>query len=60
MSMISDKITGTCMELNDLVKVAKAKKLMVEIKVGNNSLFIHPSDKDDLIPNIEVYTWKRQ
>ena len=57
---ISDKIIETCMELNALIKVAKTKKLMVEIKVGNSSLFIHPNDKDESVPQLEVYIWKRQ
>ncbi|MEK0325186.1 MAG: hypothetical protein QQN63_05730 [Nitrosopumilus sp.] len=60
MSILSDKITGTCMEINDQVKIAKVKGLMVEIRVGNSSLFIHPNDKDETVPQLEVYTWKRQ
>ena len=60
MSIISDKITAICFALNEKIREDKKKKLMVEIKLGNSSLFIHPSDKEEAVPQLEVYTWKRQ
>ncbi len=60
MSVLSDKIFKICSTLNDEIREAKKKKLMIEVKIGNTSYFIHPNDKDEAVPQIEVYTWKRQ
>ena len=60
MTTLSDNITASAKDLNSMIMAAKKKKLMVEISVGKTSFFIHPDDKDDTVPPLKVYAWKRQ
>ena len=60
MSILNDEILECTLKLNEYIKLDRAKKLMIEIKIGNTSFVIHPNDKDETVPQLEVYTWKRQ